>query len=275
MNELMYDQSSVLIASVLFASMVIAVELGYRIGRSAQASATESSRAQINAVQASLLGVLALLLGFTFSLSLQRFDSRSEAVVDEANAIGTAYLRTHLLTPAVRSQAQELLRHYVELRVQASGVALSSESERDALLANTGDVLAALWRNARQAVIEDPSPVTSGLYVQSLNELIDSLGRRDAALSRHVPEVVLFLLFGTFLMAGSVVGYASGVGGHRAAFVTYIMIALIVLLVFIIIDLDRPRRGLIEVSQKSLIELRRSVLAEQPDDDRSKAPELR
>jgi hypothetical protein len=67
---------------------------------------------------------------------------------------------------------------------------------------------------------------------------------------------VLFLLFATFLMTGVIVGYASGLHGHRASFVTHVMVALIVLLVFIIIDLDRPRRGLIQVSQTSMLELR-------------------
>jgi hypothetical protein len=89
--------------------------------------------------------------------------------------------------------------------------------------------------------------------------MIDALEVRDAALNRHVPEVVLLLLYGTFLMTGSIVGYASGVYGHRASYITYVMVGLIVLLVFVIIDLDRPRRGLIEVSQKSLQDLQASI----------------
>jgi hypothetical protein len=103
--------------------------------------------------------------------------------------------------------------------------------------------------------------VKTGLFIQSLNEVIDALGKRDAVLNRHVPEVVLLLLYGTFLMAGVIVGYASGVGGHRASFVAYIMVSLIVILVFIIIDLDRPRRGLIQVSQKSFTDLQAAIKA--------------
>ena len=102
-------------------------------------------------------------------------------------------------------------------------------------------------------------PVTSGLFIQSLNEAFDSFGRRTAALSRHVPELVLFLLYGTFMMTGGVVGFAAGFAGHRPSLVTYILIALIVVLAFIIIDLDRPRRGLIKVDQSSLIELKRTI----------------
>ena len=79
MREVMYDQSSVLIVGILFVSLIGAIEAGYRVGRTAQAHASESSTAHINAIQAAVLGILALLLGFTFSLSLQRFESRSES----------------------------------------------------------------------------------------------------------------------------------------------------------------------------------------------------
>jgi uncharacterized YccA/Bax inhibitor family protein len=116
-----------------------------------------------------------------------------------------------------------------------------------------------LWSYARQAASEDPNPVTVGLFVQSVNDLIDNFGRRNAELDRHVPEAVLLLSYGTFLMVGAVIGYSAGVSGHRASFVTYVMVLLVVVLVFIIIDLDRPRRGLIEVSQESLIDLRSAI----------------
>lgn len=255
MGEIMYEQNSLLISLILFVSMLLAIEAGYRLGQRAEQRTNESSRAHVGAIQASLLGVLALLLGFTFSLSLQRFDSRSQAVVDEANAIGTAYLRAQLLQESIRGEVMNLLRRYVDLRVQAGAVALDRQEQREAIIAKTNKALDDLWGYARRAADEDGRAVTAGLFIQSLNELIDSYGRRDAALSRHVPELVLFLLFGSFLMTGGVVGYAAGVAGHRASMVTYILVILIVVLTFIIIDLDRPRRGLIRVSQTSLIEL--------------------
>jgi hypothetical protein len=251
----MYGYGTVLIAVLLFVSLAIAIEVGYRTGRRFQVLANESTKAQINTIQASLLGILALLLGFTFSLALQRFDSRSVAIVDEANAIGTAYLRAQLLPSHLRGETQDLLLNYLDLRVQAGAIALDDPVEWEGLLVKANQHLDTLWRYARQAAEEDARPVISGLFIQALNELIDSYGRRNAALNRHVPEVVLFLLYGTFILTASLVGYASGVAGRRASFPTYILITLIVLLVFIIIDLDRPRRGMIEVSQKSLTDL--------------------
>lgn len=262
MKELMYDINSGAIAAVLFVSMALAIEAGFRLGWRERDRQTEASRAHIGSIQGSILGILALLLGFTLSLSLQRYDSRSEAVVDEANAIGTTWLRAQLLPAAQRSPVQALLREYVDARVAAGALSLTDRERRSALLARAGRIQAALWGHARQAAAADPNPVTSGLFIQALNDMIDQFGKRDAALNRHVPEVVLLLLYATFLMAGAIVGFAPGAAGHRPSWASHIMVALIVVLVFVILDLDRPRRGLIEVSQQSLTDLQASLRAD-------------
>lgn len=254
----MYDISSLTIAAVLFVGMLLAMEIGLHLGRRRQAVQTEAVKRQISAVQASFFGVLALLLGFTFSLSLSRFDSRSEALVDEANAIGTAYLRADLLSAADREEARAVLRDYVDLRVRSSEVPLDQTAEHAAMIAEADRLDRAIWNLAVRAAAAKPDVVSFG-FVQSVNDMIDALGRRDAALKRHVPEVVLQLLYGTFLMAGLIIGYGSGIAGHRPSFVTYVLVLLIVVLVFIIIDLDRPRRGLIKVSHDSLLELQADV----------------
>jgi hypothetical protein len=143
----------------------------------------------------------------------------------------------------------------LDLRIRAGVISLDHADDRTAVLAESNIVLGKLWQLTGLAVEQDPRPVTTGLFVQALNDMVDAYGTRDAALNRHVPEMVLFLLFGTFVLTASLVGYASGVGGHRASLATYALVVLIVLLVFVIIDLDRPRRGLIEVSQESLLAL--------------------
>ncbi len=180
-------------------------------------------------------------------------------MVEETNAIGTAWLRTDLLPREVRPGIQKELLHYLDLRVRDGAVDLTEDHEREAILARTQQVLDAIWARSVRAAADEPNPVTTGLFIQALNEMIDAWGSRDAALSRHVPETVLFLLYGTFLMSGCVVGFTAGLSGHRTSFVTYIMTGLIVILVFIIVDLDRPRRGLIQVDQHQLIALRESL----------------
>lgn len=266
MKEIMYKLNSPFIATILLVFLIIAVEVGYRLGLRNQPAVDEESKSHVNAFQASLLGVLALLLGFTFSLALQRFDSRSLAMVEEANAIGTTYLRAQLLPPTMEGEVQRLLSSYLDVRVQESAVPLSNQAARQLLLAQASQYQNAIWHYALLAAEEDKSPVTSGLFIQSLNQLIDAFGSRNAALDRHVPEVVLFLLFAVILVAGAIVGYAAGAAGHRPSWVAYLMLVLIVLIVFIIIDLDRPRRGLIEVDHRSLTSLQAAIDAGQYGD---------
>ena len=262
MNELLYDVNSGAIAIVLFVSMAVSIEIGYRIGCTQVTSANEASREHINGIQNSILGILALLLGFTFSLSLQRFDVRSDAVVNEANAIGTAYLRVQLLPAPMRREGQLLIRDYVDLRVQDGTLTLAQRDDRQVLLAKVASLQSAMWDYARRGVEVNPNVYPPALFVEAVNELIDSFGRHDDSLNRHVPEVVLLLLYGTFVLAGGIVGFSAGVAGHRPSLVSHVMVALIVILAFIIVDLDRPRRGLVQVSQKSLIDLQTTIHAE-------------
>ena len=119
MKELMYDVNAGLIIALLLVAMSAVIEIGFRFGHRARESSDNDSKSHVNATASSTLGIMALLLAFTFSLSLQRFDTRSDAVVDEANAIGTAYLRAQLLPPQVREDVKTQLRAYVDLRIRA------------------------------------------------------------------------------------------------------------------------------------------------------------
>ena len=243
----------------MLAAILAANEVGYRFGRSRRAAADGGTKAQTNAIQAAMLGLLALLLGFTFTMALQRFDSRSQMVINEANAIGTAYLRTQLLPETQRQQAKDMIADYVQIRIAANKLDLTQTLVRHRMQQDAQRAQDALWALALEAAATDPRPVTAGLFIQSLNDLIDAYGERNAALGKHVPEVVLFLLFAVFIIAGAVLGYSGGLEGGRPLLATVAMSVLIVLVIFIIIDLDRPRRGLIEVSQESMLDLGNAV----------------
>jgi hypothetical protein len=177
-----------------------------------------------------------------------------------------------MLRPPLREETRALLRDYVDLRVKAGSVSIIDDDQWAALTAEAGAFHSALWEKARRAAEADPQPVPAGLFVQSTNDLIDSFGRRDAAIHRHVPEVVLFLLIGTFLITSAIVGFSGGVVGRRPPLVSFAMVLLIVMLVFVVLDLDRPIRGLIVVSEKSLRELQASMKAEVAATTRSVVP---
>jgi len=124
-KEFMYDVHGGLIAGILFVLVIVAVEIGFRPGFfRGKDPANDASGTPADATQSSTPGIPALLLAFTFSLSLQRFDTRSEAAVDEASAIGTAYLRARLLPAPLRDDVQALLRGYLDLRVQAGSLSM-------------------------------------------------------------------------------------------------------------------------------------------------------
>jgi hypothetical protein len=255
MNDLLYEQNRILIAVVLYALVLIANEVGFRLGRRLGKTDDQGGKSQTNAIQAGMLGLLALLLGFTFSMALQRFDNRSQALVDEANAIGTAYLRLQLLDQPEQAEAKQLMDEYVALRIRGGKMDLTQAEGRCEMKEVAAALQGRLWGVAIAASEAKPSPATTGLFAQSLNELIDSYGRRDAALSMQVPEIVILLLFVVFVVTAAVLGYTAGLGGSRAGFATRAMSFLVVLVVLIVIDLDRPRRGFIQVDQNSLLEL--------------------
>ncbi len=263
MSESMYGLNNVLIVSGLFILMLLAMEMGFRSGRRKQASVTETIT-QANSVLVSMLGLLALLLAFTFSAALQRYDDRSQTVVAEANAIGTTYLRARLLPGGMPDEVQALLRQYLDVRIREGQVDSTQPALHEALLQQGRRIEAELWSHAVRAVEQDDRPVTSGLFIQSLNELIDTSAARKAALNRHVPEIVLLLMFATIVLTTATLGYASGIAGHRVTVAALVLVMLIALVVYLIIDLDRPRRGAIRVSHESMLDLRQTMGAAEP-----------
>lgn len=262
MAESLYSLSTAVIVLALALAMVPTLELAARLGRRQAGRVPAAYREHVQAVQAAVLGLIALVLAFCFTLALQRWDARSDAVVDEANAIGTAWLRADALGPPERAQAREALAAYLDLRVREAGLPLPEAAARARIGDAAGQAQAALWRMAADAMRQAPAELGRMLFAQSVNELIDSHGRRQASLARHVPELVLWLLLGTQLLAAGVIGHACGLGGHRPALSLYATLLAMLLMVFLILDLDRPRRGFIQVSHASLVELQASVQAD-------------
>ena len=256
-NELLYGYSSIAIAFTLFVTIVLFNEAGFRVGRFVQARTNDEIKTLTGSIQASILGLLALLLGFTFSMSMQRFDNRSMALIEEANAIGTAILRVQLLPAEHKKQADQLFQEYVGLRVAIGQLDLTKIEERNHYNRKISDVQNALWSLAIAATNSDPRPVTTGAFVKSLNDVIDAQGKRNALLQMHVPEVVLILLFVVFVSSGGIMGYSAGLSSKRMVVPIILVSLLITLIVFIIIDLDRPKRGFIQVNQSVMVELQK------------------
>lgn len=259
-GDLLYDIPTPVIALVLLGAMLAFMALAYFFGARQRGEEDTESRSLTTAVQGSMLGLLALLMGFTFSLGLGRHDTRAEAVVTEANAIGTAWLRADFLPEELQQAAKAQLEQYLAFRVEAGLISADQQQERQQLVESANEAFVALWEIAASHVQAERSPAAVS-FASALNDMIDALGERDAAIERHVPEIVVFMLFATFLLSGAVLGYTSGLAGTAPSAPVYVMLVLIVMLVFMIVDLDRPRRGLIAVDQSPMTSLLEGIRA--------------
>jgi hypothetical protein len=247
-----------LVFLVSIGALVLFTELGFHLGRRAGRTTSDEARSQIGTIQAALLGLLALLLGFTFAMGMSRYEMRRQLVLDEANAIGTTYLRAQVLPEPQRQELSNLLRQYVQVRLDFYA-ASADKKKLETANNDTARLQKQLWSTAAALGVKEPRAVTVGLFLQSLNEVIDLHNKRLTALENHVPEIILLLLYFVALVATGLIGYGCGLGGVRNFFVTVVSSILIAAVILVIIDLDHPIHGLIQVSQQRMLELRNSL----------------
>ena len=257
-EEIFYRIDLWILFAALLVCLLAAAEIGFLLGRRARPDIDEYTRSQINTIQAAVLGMLALLLGFTFSMSTSRYEVRKQLVLDESNAIGTTFLRAQLLPEPQRKDTSDLLRRYVDIRLKFYSAGIEQVLLRQAI-EKTEQTHKELWSHAAAVGEKDPRAITTGLFIQSLNEMIDLHSKRMAALENHVPEVVFILLYLVSIMAMGMVGYGCGLGGRRSLVMAMTTAFLIALVILIVLDLDRPARGLVKVSQQRLIDLQESL----------------
>ena len=235
-------------------------ETGYRVGLRLYATRDEARRTQISGVQAAVLGLLGLLLGFTFSMAVNRYELRRDMVLKEANAAGTAWLRASLLPEPERAQARELLRRYVETRLQyqkvtddpvqlAEGLRLSSEIEHD------------LWQQAEAAAKEAPTPITA-TFINALNEMIDTDAERIAAHRNRIPTAVWVLLILVSSVGCLTSAYGSGAHGARSSFTSFLLPLLITVVIIFIFDLMHTHQGAVSISQQPMLDLLKTMQAQ-------------
>jgi len=257
-DEFLYQRSELLVVAALFGLLLVATEVGFRRGRVIRARLEDSAKSELGTLQGAMIGLLALLLAFSFAMAESRFDARRQLVLEEANAIGTTYLRSKALAELYRVEVVKLLQDYVTNRVEyyATGV---DQKKLDEVNDQTDQLQAQLWSQAMDAATKDSHSIPAGLFISSLNEVIDLRTKRDIARQNHVPEAVLLLLFFVATLAMGIVGFGCGMGDWRNLSVTVTMSLIITLVILVIMDLDRPRRGFIRVSQQSMVNLQNSI----------------
>jgi hypothetical protein len=236
---------SVPLALCLMVGMLFSLEFGRRLGRR---RATLSDSSNTGALDSAVFALLGLLLAFTFSGAAARFDERRAQAVEEANDIGTAWLRLDLLPPAQQPPLRDLFRRYVDARLQMYQRLRSIEAQASDL-SHSDAIQSEIWQRATLACRERNDPATTSLVLSSLNTMFDITTTRVAAGLMHPPVILYALLFVLALASALVAGHSMASAKvapwlHMVTFTTVIAAS-----IFLVLDLEYPRAGVIRIDQ--------------------------
>jgi hypothetical protein len=243
----------------VFLGVLACLEIGYRLGRREADRYPGSSHEGIGAIEAAVFGFLALLLAFSFAGATSRLDTRRQQIVQEANAIGTAYLRLDLLPSAEQPEARRLFRDYLDTRLsifeQVSNPAVAEQQ-----MARATYLQQAIWSHAVTATGDGSEPAAR-LVLPALNEMIDITTARTIALHTHMPPLIFWFLIGVTLLSGIVAGYSVAKHRHRSFLHTTLYAAIVAVTVYVVFDLEHPRAGLIrlDAADKAMTDLRDAI----------------
>jgi hypothetical protein len=253
----MIDFADLPLTLIFVASLVVilaASEGGHQLGL----RLPDRSGENVSTLEASILGLLALMISFTFAMALSRFDARRDGVLNEANAVGTTALRARLLPAPHNTESLKLLREYVQVRLDVAQ-RIPSVSEMKVAIDRSNAIQEALWQQVKAIAAKDNALVPTGLYIQSLNDMIDNQEKRLTAARNRIPNIVLIALYAITAIAIGFSGYAAGLQARRwrpPVYITGIIVAAVILLIQ---DLDRPTSGFITVSQQPIIDVAASL----------------
>lgn len=250
-----------LITLGLFVGMLTLLEAGRRIGIRRLASDAEGARSGTGTIEAAVFALLGLLIAFTFSGAASRYDVRRNLIVEEANDIGTAYLRLDLLPAAAQPALRDLFRRYLDSRLETYRK-LPDMNAAMAELTRSTQLQGEIWTQAIAAGrLENAPPSATMLLLPALNQMIDITTTRTLAGQLHPPVVIFALLFGLALAGALMAGYGMA-GGKSHNWLHMIGFAVVMTCaVYVILDIEYPRLGLIRVDafDQALVDLRASM----------------
>jgi hypothetical protein len=234
--------------------VLLSVECGYRLGKYRRNRHEQEKETPVGAMVGATLGLLAFILAFTFGLAAARFDTRRQVLLDEANAIGTTYLRAGML-PDRRDGIQALLREYVDTRLEAL-----RSGNIAARVRQSENIQSQLWAHATAVGEKNPNSIVVGLFIQSLNDVIDLHAKRvQAGLRSRIPGAIWVGLFAVAALSLATMGYHAGMVGTRRSLAILAVAFTFSVVIELIADLDRPQEGILKVSQQALLDLQRSM----------------
>ena len=234
-----------LISLVMVALLLAAAEIGYRLG-AANVDAPDSLRTLMSGTGAAMLGLLGLLLGFALSMAIARWDTRRDVIVAESNAIGTLSLRAGLLEDPLRGQLQEALHAYSSARIGLGGARSRPDLLREARLESEA-LHVVIWSVVESANRPTTANSASGSLIGSANQLIDLHELRLASNENHLPPALTLLLLALGALSIAFLAWSFGAAAHRGRIPMMLLALLIGAVLLLIMDVNRPQRGLISV----------------------------
>src|SRR5262252_3799949 len=240
------EQYAVLFVGLLFLGMLVCLEIGLRLGRGTKVA--EGAKQGLGVIEGAMFALLGLLVAFTFSGAAQRFEGRRHLIVEEANDIGTAYLRVDLLPADAQPEIRDLFRRYVDSRIETyRGFRDRAKAQQD--IAKSQARQNELWQKSLAAAARLNNAAATMLLLPALNAMIDITATRIAAAAteNHPPAVIFAMLAAVALVSALAAGFEMG-GSANRSWLRIVGYALILSVsVYVVIDLEFPRRGLIRV----------------------------
>ena len=236
-----------------------AAEIGFHLGKWRKQRSKDEEKGQTGALMGAALGMLAFLLAFTFGMAGSKQDARKKLVLEEANAIGTAYLRAQILPEPYSSKIKGLLQEYVDVRLKGAQSIKSIDQLKQAI-ARSEELHNELWALSISLAKENPTSIFAGLFVDSLNEVIDLHSKRiTAGIRNRIPMSIGITLYFVAILTMTLMGYQAGLTGIRTLVARFALILAFASVMLLITELDRPGKTIIKVSQQAMIDLQASM----------------
>jgi len=255
-----YNLIASLLVLLLFVSMLVLLEVGRRIGMRRLTIDAEGARAGLGAVDGAVFALLGLMIAFTFSGAASRLETRRSLIVQEANAIGTAYLRLDLLPSGAQPALRESFRQYVDTRLAMYSKLPDIEAAKVERM-RAVELQNEIWSQAVTASREAATPQATMLLLPALNEMIDITTTRTVALLTHPPPIIFAMIALLAFACSLLAGY--GMAGGRLRSWTHMLgfSGILTLTFYLILDLEFPRFGVIRIDSldRLLVDVRASM----------------
>jgi hypothetical protein len=253
--------SPLLFALLLLIGMLLLLEIGRRLGVRRRPKELEGNGGGLSTVEGAVFALFGLMIAFTFSGAASRFNEKLMLVADEANEIGTAHLRLHLLSHQAEPALQELFRQYVDSRLETYR-RLPNMVAAEMEMTKSNEIQEEIWVDAVAATrLPDSHPSSSLLLLPALNDMFDIATTRTMVLQLHPPRIIYALLFSLGLISSLLAGYRMASCQQRSWLHILGFTVLTVLIVYIMLDIEYPRSGLIRIesADQLLVKLRETM----------------